>query len=383
MSDRKEIRPETLVAQANHTIDSQTGGVVPPIQPSTTYARDENYQLLNKAHEYSRDDNPTYQHAEAVLAQLEGGHESMLFASGMAGAASLLRTMTTGQRILAPSRMYHGVISWLKAFSARRGVQLDFYDPAEPQSLEHVIGGQLCDLVWVETPANPTWDVVDVERAAELAHNAGAVLAVDNTIGTPVHCNPISLGADFVLHSGTKFINGHSDVMAGVLIAKEPSELWERVKFERHYSGNILGPFEAWLLLRGMRTLFVRVNRSSATALRLAQHFERHPKIERVLYPGLESHPTHHIANKQMINGYGSMVSILVDGGWDAAIRVATSLELFIPATSLGGVESLVEHRKTVEGPESLTPDNLLRFSIGIEDADDLISDLEQALKWV
>ena len=380
MSENQDVSPETLVAQANHAIDPETGGVVPPIQPSTTYARDEDYALYLDGIDYSRDKNPTYLHAESVLAKLEGGEEALLFSSGMAGITSLFRTLERGDHIAAPARMYHGVISWLKSYASKHSLKITFYDPADSHQIESAIRLNETKLVWVETPANPTWEVTEIQYAAKLAHAAGAELAVDNTVPTPVHTNPIELGADYVFHSGTKYLNGHSDVMAGALITKEQSERWERVKFERQYSGAILGPFEAWLLLRGMRTLFVRVRQSGESAMKIAQHFENHPKLEGVRYPGLKSHPQHEVAVSQMRNGFGGMLSLLVKGGSEEAIRVANHMQLIISATSLGGVESLVEHRKSTEGPESLTPDNLLRVSIGLEKTEDLIRDIEDAL---
>ena len=383
MSDKKNLSPETKVVQANHAVDPATGGVVPPIQPSTTYSRDENYQLIHDGMDYSRDKNPTYLHAEEVLADLEGGVEALLFSSGMAGISSLIRTLDRGDHIAAPARMYHGVIGWLKAFTAKRDIDISFYDPVNPNELARSLIAEKTKLVWVETPANPTWEVTDIKAAADLAHSAGAELAVDNTVPTPVHTNPISLGADYVFHSGTKYLNGHSDVMAGVLITKEQNERWEQVRFERHYSGAILGPFEAWLLLRGMRTLFVRVRQSGGSALRIAKHFENHPKLDAVRYPGLESHPGHEVAKRQMQDGFGGMLSLLVKGDTEEAIRVANHMNVIITATSLGGVESLVEHRKSTEGPDSLTPDNLLRISVGLEKVDDVISDIEDALESI
>ena len=235
-------------------------------------------------------------------------------------------------------------------------------------------------VVWIEPSVNPTWDVIDVRAAAEIAHAAGAVLGVDATATPAVTLRALDLGADVVFHSGTKYLAGHSDVTAGVLATRAADERWEDVKLARTLMGGVLGAFESWLLLRGMRTLHVRYERQAANAIAIARHFERHPKLDAVLYPGLESHPGHAVAKRQMTNGFGAMLSLLVAGGAEAAKRVATRTRLFVPATSLGGVESLIEHRATVEGPHSVVPANLLRVSVGIENADELIADLEQAL---
>jgi cystathionine gamma-synthase len=235
-------------------------------------------------------------------------------------------------------------------------------------------------MVWIETPANPTWDVTDIAAAAELAHAAGARLAVDSTVATPLLTRPLALGADFVFHSATKYLNGHSDVIAGVLVAGEDDEQWQAVRFQRAFGGAILGPMEAWLLLRGMRTMHLRVQRSSQSAMTIARELEGHGRISRVLYPGLESHPGHAIARRQMQGGFSGMLSVLVDGDAAVARGVAGRTRVFVPATSLGGVESLIEHRATVEGPNSPVAPNLLRLSVGIEDVADLIADLDQAL---
>ena len=242
------------------------------------------------------------------------------------------------------------------------------------------MAGAKTTLVWIETPANPTWDVVDVAAVAGIAHARGARLAVDSTVATPVHSQPLALGADLVMHSATKALNGHGDVLAGALVTKHDDEAWQRIRHQRHFQGAVPGPFEAWLLLRGMRTLFVRVARASATALALAQRLAGHRGVAAVLYPGLATHPGHAIAARQMKNGFGSMLSVLVAGGAPEALRAAGRLQVFLRATSLGGVESLVEHRATVEGPATLAPPNLLRISVGLESLEDLWSDLDQAL---
>lgn len=384
MSDSKfKKSPETLVAQAGRHIDPVTGAVIPPLIASTTFARDEDYQLIREDTGYTRDDNPGFELPEKIIAELEGGSDALLFSSGMAALTALLGTAKRGDHIVAPSKMYYEVVHWLRHFAENHEVGLTFFDPADPTSLESALERGRTKIIWIETPSNPTWDVTDIGRAAELAHQCGATLAVDNTVPTPVLTQPFKHGADFVFHSVSKYLNGHSDVIGGALVAREPNEFWEEVKFIRHYNGSILGPFEAWLLQRGMRTLFIRVHRSCKSAMKIASHFENHSKLEGVLYPGLASHPGHQIASNQMKGGFSGMLSLLVVGGAAEAIKVATSLKVFVPATSLGGVESLVEHRKTTEGADSPTPDNLLRLSIGLEHPDDLIEDLEQALNKI
>jgi cystathionine gamma-synthase len=296
---------------------------------------------------------------------------------------SLPQGWDSGQRIAAPTIMYHGVKSWMLRQQSMRGIGLDLFDAADPVSLAKAIIPGKTAMLWIETPVNPTWDVIDIRAAADLAHAAGAILVVDSTCAPPVISRPLTLGADIVFHSATKYLNGHSDVTAGVLTAREASPRWEALKQAQVGLGATLGSFEAYLLTRGLRTLFLRVEQASRNALALARHFEKHPRLEAVLYPGLESHPQHRIAKKQMTGGFGGMLSLLVKGDEAQTRGVAGRLKVFTPATSLGGVESLAEHRKSVEGPNSIVAANLIRFSIGIEDVADLIADLEQALAGV
>ncbi len=355
---------------------------MPAIQPATTFARDENYDLIG-GYLYARNGNPTASHIEALVAELEHGSASLLFASGMAAIAAVIDTLETGQRISAPDIMYHGVKTWLLRQQSKRGIGLDLFDVADPPALARSVTPGKTALLWIETPVNPTWDIIDIAAAAEVAHAAGALLVVDSTCAPPPTTRPLDLGADIVFHSATKYLNGHTDVTAGVLTTREVNQRWNEIAALRTSLGSIIPPFEAWLLLRGLRTLYVRFAQASANAIAVARHFEGHPKIERVLYPGLESHPGHERAARQMRAGFGGMMSILVRGSESEAKGVAARLKVFLPATSLGGVESLAEHRRSVEGPDSIVPKNLIRLSIGIEAADDLIADLEQALAEV
>ncbi len=372
-------RPETIAAHALTAVDKATGAVVPPIYLSTTYARDENYQPLLREN-YIRNGNPTLWQAEDTINALEGGAGALLFASGMAAITTLMETIPAGAHVVAPDVMYYGTRDWLKRLESLDRISLTLFDPRDPHALSRAMRKGKTDLVWIETPINPTWDVIDISVAAGAAHAAGAILAVDATALGAVTTKPLSLGADVVFHSATKYLNGHSDVLAGVLVTAKATERWKQIATLRTKIGAPLAPFETFLLLRGLRTLFVRYRQSSANALAIARHFEMHPKLERVLYPGLASHPGHAIAVRQMTDGFGGMMSFLLKGGFEEARKFCTRLKVIVPATSLGGVESLAEHRKTVEGPTSPVPDNLVRISIGIEHADDLIADLEQAL---
>jgi cystathionine gamma-synthase len=374
-----ELRPETIAAHALKAVEDTTGAVVPPLYLATTYARDESYQPKLKEN-YQRNGSPTLWQAEAAIAALEKGKEALLFASGMAAISTLCETIPQGARVIAPDVMYYGTRDWFIRLRDLGRVSLRLFDPRDPKAMDAAMRGQKADLVWIETPLNPTWDVIDITAAAELAHAAGAILCVDATATAAVTTQPLTLGADIVFHSATKYLNGHSDVLAGVLVTGEASDRWKTIEKLRIKMGSPLPPFECWLLMRGMRTLFVRYRQASSNALAIARHFSAHPKVAQALYPGLSSHPGYPIARRQMSDGFGGMMSLLIKGGFEDAKRFCTRLKLIVPATSLGGVESLAEHRKTVEGPSSPVPDNLVRLSIGIENVNDLIADIEQAL---
>jgi cystathionine gamma-synthase len=380
MTSSKNLAPETYTAQGLHYMDPLTGSVVPPIMPSTTFARDESYQLVAPGHSYARDENPSYRTAENVLTRLEGGEDSLLFASGMAAAGAVIQSLKPGDHVVIPTVMYWGLRNWMVEYCAHWGIELDQYDPADPDHLASSVKAGKTTLVWIETPSNPTWDVIDIAAAADVAHSAGARIAIDSTVATPVLTRPIEFGADIVMHSATKYLNGHGDVVAGALVTAKKDDFWQKVCKTRAEGGAILGSFEAWLLQRGLRTLFLRVRNASQSALAIAQHFENHAKLEAVLYPGLESHSGHEIAKKQMQGGFSGMLSLRIKGGEQAALDVTRKCQVFIRATSLGGVESLVEHRYSIEGPRSPIPKDLIRVSVGAESVVDLIADLEQAL---
>ena len=368
----------TQLAQALHFVDPLTGAVVPPVQSSTTFARDEDYAL--KGPSYARGANPAYTQVEALLAELEGGAEALVFASGLAAATAVFEPLRAGDHVVAPKVMYHGLQDWLRRLAERRGIGLDLVDPTDLDEVRAAMRPGETAILWVETLLNPTWDVVDIEACARIAHEAGALLGVDATVTPPVAFRPIEHGADIVFHSATKYLNGHSDVLGGALITARKDDFWAEVNQIRTYVGGVMGGFEAWLLLRGMRTLDVRYTRAAENAMAIARHFDGHDAILEVMFPGLPGHKGHAIAARQMNGTFGAMLSLRMRGGEAAARKLATGTKVILPATSLGGVESLIEHRYVVEGPESLVPRDLLRLSIGIEALDDLIADLEQAL---
>jgi cystathionine gamma-synthase len=376
-------KPATVLAQLGHYVDPATGGLAPPIQPSTTFARDEGYELANPALTYGRDDSPGYLQVEAMLCALERGAEALVLPSGMAAIAALFRTLGRGDAVVVQRPIYYGTLAWLAKFCAHREIALHFFDGPDPASLEPAVQGAKPAIVWIETPSNPMLDVIDIARAADIAHAAGALLAVDSTAATPILTRPLELGADLVMHSATKYLNGHSDLLAGVLVTKQKDERWAAIRADRHDAGALLGPFEAWLLLRGLRTLALRVREACANALAIARFLEDHPSVERVLYPGLASHPQHALARRQMAGGFGGLLSFQVRGDADAALALAGRLRLIARATSLGGTETLIEHRFTIEGATAGVPPNLLRLSAGIEDPADLIADLAQALDQI
>lgn len=380
MSDTSRLKPATIAAQAAGAVDPQSGGVVPPLQMATTYLRGADYQPLRPDNIYLRDQSDIVRVAETVLGQLEGAQETLLFPSGMAAIAAAFRTVPNGGRVLVQSQIYWGTTKWLRDFCTRRDIELHEVEASDADAFAMACNTVKPALVLIETPSNPWLRVTDIEAAAEAVHAVGGLLMVDSTAATPVLQKPLSHGADIVMHSATKGINGHSDVLAGVLATNAPdAAIWSDIKADRHDAGAVIGPFEAWLLVRGMRTLPLRMREMSRNAQAIATYLSGHPQVESVLYPGQTDHPGHAIAARQMTGGFGPLLSFVVRGGAEAALNVAGRLNLFHRATSLGGVESLVEHRHTIE-PHNRIPKGLLRLSVGIEDADDLIADLAQAL---
>jgi cystathionine gamma-synthase len=374
-----EPKPATLAAQALGWIDERTRAVAPQLHLSSTFLRDEDNQYRS-GRNYARADNPAFDQPEALLAALEKGEEAMLFASGMAAATAVFQNLRPGDHLVAPKVMYWSLRNWIAGFASTWGIVADFAEMSDLDAVRRAVQPGHTKLVWTETPGNPMWNITDIAAVAEIAHGAGARLAVDSTVATPVLTRPLELGADMVMHSATKYLNGHSDIVAGALVTRADDEFWERIKQNRIQLGGILGSFESWLLLRGMRTLFPRVKTACAGAQGIAEALAAHRAVRAVLYPGLPDFIGHAIAARQMDGGFGGMLSIRVKGGEQAAIATAANVRIWKRATSLGGVESLIEHRASVEGADTPCPSDLLRLSVGIEDPGDLIADLSQAL---
>ena len=376
---KKTLNRDTLIAQAMGWMEPVHKSLAPGIFPATTYER-EGDGSYPAGRIYSRPDNPNYDQPEQLLASLEGGRAALLFSSGMSAGVAVVQALRPGDHMVIPRIMYWGLRAWMLSFATEWGIEITSVPNGDLAALEQAVIPGKTKLLWMETPANPSWEIDDIAAWAKLAKEAGARLAVDNTVATPLLTNPLKLGADIVMHSATKYLNGHSDVLAGALITAREDDFWDRIITNRRSNGTVMGPFEAWLLLRGMRTLHIRLERACASALVIARHFDGVKGIRVVLYPGLASHPGHEIAAKQMTGGFSGMLSLCIDGGEEAAMAVASRLKVFKRATSLGGIESLVEHRASIEGEGTPCPKDLLRLSIGIENVTDLIEDIEQAL---
>ncbi|MEM9884798.1 MAG: aminotransferase class I/II-fold pyridoxal phosphate-dependent enzyme [Bacteroidota bacterium] len=368
--------------QAIKSVEDHFEGIQPistPLYLSTTFLRnpDGSYQ---EDFIYTRHDNPNRRILEKSLAQLENGTVAFAFASGMAAIHAVFQSLKTGDHVLLPDDVYYNIYLLVESVFKDWGLEVSLVDCSDLEKVEKAIQSNT-RLIWLETPSNPQLKITDIEGIVHLAKLHNIKIAVDNTWASPVLQRPLDLGADIVMHSTTKYFGGHSDVLGGALILKE-NETWAtKIKNIQTLSGAVPSPFDSWLVARGIQTLHLRVNAQSQTALTLAQFLEQHPEITQVNYPGLNSHPQHAIAQKQMPNGFGGMLSVLVKGDATRAMQVASRLQYFRTATSLGGVESLVEHRKSVEGENSATPDNLLRLSIGLEHVEDLKRDWKMALE--
>ncbi len=368
---------ETIAIHAGQEIDPTTGSVIPPIYLSTTFERAEDGSFPH-GNLYIRNGNPNRTMLERCLTALEGGADCAAFSSGLAATMSIFQALQPGDHVIAPDDAYHGVSRLLREIMAPWGLNYTVVDMTDVAAVQAAVQPQT-RLVWIETPSNPQLKVADIAAIAAVAHEAAALCVVDNTWASPIQQRPLELGADLVLHSTTKYLGGHSDLLGGAVVTRELSPIWERVRFLQANGGAVPAPFDCWLLLRGIQTLAYRVRAHAEHALLIAQFLACHPRIERVHYPGLETHPGHAVAVRQM-RGFGGMLSIEVRGGEAAAMALAARLQIFTRATSLGGIESLIEHRASVEGPESKTPPSLLRVSVGLEHPDDLIADLKQAL---
>jgi cystathionine gamma-synthase len=368
---------ETLAVHGAQGPDPATGAVAPPIYLSTNFERGAD-GTLPQGYLYARDSNPNRAALERVLAALENGAVAAAFASGQAATMAVFQALQSGDHVILPSSVYYGTKKLAEQVFGRWGLTMTSVDMRDAENVSKAIT-PTTRLVWVESPSNPLLAVSDIERIATIARNAGARCAVDNTWATPVAQRPLELGADLVMHSTTKYLSGHGDVMGGALIAREDGEMWQRIHTIHTAGGAIASPFDSWLIVRGIKTLPYRVRAHTANATVVSEFLASHPKVEAVHYPGLASHPGHAIAAGQM-SMFGGMVSVQIRGGRDASLRVKSRVQVFTRATSLGGPESLIEHRASVESPDSGTPDNLLRLSIGLEHPDDLIGDLRQAL---
>lgn len=384
MPSSTSLHVDSLLAHGGGGHDPATGAVIPPIPTATTFARDEDYNLISGAHLYSRDDNDLFRKTEGLLAALDLGADSRLFASGMAAIAAVIRSVKPGGTILAQSNIYYGATAFLRQHCAHSGIALVESDAANLDVFKDDLTVAKPDLVWLEVPSNPYLKIADIPAISDLCKKNGALLAVDATAATPLVLKPLPLGADLVMHSATKALNGHSDLLGGVVTVKDASsKTWEFICNERKGAGSVMGSFEAWLLLRGLRTLSLRIERMNRNAQAIAEHLAAHPKVERVLYPGLPADPGHERARAHMTGGYGSLMSVQVKGTAADALKMVGALSLIQRATSLGGVESVIEHRHTIEGETSGIPANLLRLSVGIEHPGDLIADLDNALSKV
>ena len=372
----KSTHFETDCVHAGRHIDPSTGAVAPPIHLSTTFERKPDYSA--EGYIYGRSANPNREQLEACLMALEGGAAAMAFASGSAAASTVFQALKPGDHVICSRDAYHNILRILREVMTAWSLKVSFVDASDLDAVRAAVTKET-RLIWVESPSNPLLKITDLAAVADIAHQNGAHAVCDSTFASPVLQRPLAFGMDLVMHSATKYLGGHSDVVGGVLVAREPGPLAERLRYLQGTGGAIPSPFDCWLVLRGTATLGMRVRAQSENAMKIARWLEQHRSVEKVLHPGLESHPQHALAARQM-SGFGAMLSFCVRGGEAAAKQASGRVKLFTRATSLGGVESLIEHRASVEGPESLTPKNLLRVSVGLEHPDDLIADLDQAL---
>ena len=370
------MRIETLAVHAGHGVDAATGAVSPPIHLSSTFERAADGAI--KEYFYARHGNPNRTALERCLAALEGGAVAAAFASGAAATLSILQSLAPGDHVVAPSDAYHGTAILLRDILGPWGLAVTFVDMTDPAQVERAMRSET-KLIWIETPSNPLLRVSDIERIAGIARAAGARCVVDNTWASPVLQRPFDLGADLVMHSTTKYLGGHCDVLSGAVVAKEDGEVFQRIRTIQVQGGAVAPAFDCWLVMRGIRTLPYRIRGHCQNARALAEFLAHHPRVEAVHFPGLSTHPGHAIAAKQM-KDFGGMMSFQVRGGRPEALAVAAKLRIITRATSLGGPDTLIEHRASIEPPDKGTPENLLRLSVGLEHPDDLIEDLAQAL---
>lgn len=368
----------TLCVHSGRIPDPGTGAIAPPIYLTTTFERDADGSYP-RGYRYSGEVTPNRHTLESCLAALEQGVGALVFPSGLAANMALLELLDPGDRLVAPSDVYYGAREQFLQHAARHGAQVDLVDFSDSAALEGALVAPT-RMVWVETPANPLLSITDLRNVSDKAHAAGALVICDNTVATPVCQQPFKFGVDVIVHSATKYLGGHSDILGGAIIIRDDMALLMRLRTWQQMTGSTLGAFDCWLLMRSISTLPLRVKSQCAGALKIAEFLSNHPRVERVLYPGLRNHDGHAIARGQMPGGFGAVISVCLHGGEVRAMQAAARTRIFTRATSLGGVESLIEHRASIEGHGTLAPYNLLRLSIGIEDPDDLIEDLTQSL---
>lgn len=372
------MKIETLAVHAGQNPEPGTRDVTPAVHLSTTFQKADDGSLPG-GHLYSRTSNPNREALESALASLEAGAGALAFSSGSAATFAVLQSLSPGDHVIAGEDVFYGTLVLLKTIMSNWGLTFTQVKMQDPAAVERAVTPKT-KLIWVETPSNPMLAVTDIRAVISIAKTAGALVACDNTVGTPMLQRPLELGAGISMHSVTKFLSGHSDVLSGALIFREAGPLFEKIKHIQQQSGSVPSPFECWLTMRGLQTFPYRVRAICANAQRVAEFLSTQPKIEAVHYPGLPKHPGHQTAAGQMSGGFGGLMSMQVKGGQADAFKVLSAVKIFTHATSLGGTHSLIEHRASVEGPNSRSPANLLRLSIGLEHPDDLIEDLEQAL---
>lgn len=371
------MKLETIAIHAGNAIDSSTNAAVQPITLSTTFARKPDSP---NEYVYSRMNNPNRKSLENVLSQLEGGEDSCAFSSGNAAGMTVFQALPAGSHVIAPDDMYHGLRNAIKEIFGQ-SLSISFVDMTRLSDIEQAVNSNT-RLIWLETPSNPLLKISDIESIARVAKSRNIYLACDNTFATPVFQRPLQLGADIVMHSTTKYLSGHSDVLGGALICSKKDALWQKIRKIQEFSGAVPSPFDCYLTVRGIKTLPYRMRGHAENAKKFTAFLASHPLVEAVYFPGLPNHPDHEIAKKQM-SGFSGMLSFLVKGGADEAFSVVRNVKIFTNATSLGGVESLIEQRASLEGPDTKTPPNLIRVSVGLENIDDLINDINQALEFV
>ena len=372
------MKIETLAVHAGRHIDPSTGAITPPIHLSATFERDANGNY-SRGYIYTLRNNPTREALEKCICALEGGAAAAAFSSGSAATMSVFQALLPGDHVIAPNDVFHGTAKLLREIFTLWGLKTTFVDMTDPFQVKNAIQSNT-RLIWIETPSNPLLKITDIAKISEVAHEAGALCVCDNTFATPILQRPFQFGADLIVHATTKYLSGHNDVLGGIVVAKAENDFFKRIKRIQISGGAVPSPFECWLTLRGIQTLPYRMRAHSENAMKIALFLSSHPKVKTVYYPGLKEHPGHEIAAKQMTL-FSGMVSFQVKGDQNAAMSVASKVRIFTRATSLGTPQSLIEHRASIEGPGTQTPENLLRLSVGLENADDLIEDLAQALE--